>query len=111
MRLNANPFERIRLGKKTIEIRLFDEKRQEINLNDIIEFLMLPEMEEKILVEVRGLLRYKTFSDLLNDFSMSNFGYSDKYHKSEFMEQIYETYTREEEEKYGVLGIRIKVIK
>ena len=38
MKLNKSPFERIKNGTKTIEFRLFDEKRQQIKVGDKIEF-------------------------------------------------------------------------
>ena len=38
MKLNAYPFEMIKSGEKTIEIRLFDEKRQQIKAGDKIVF-------------------------------------------------------------------------
>ena len=38
MKLYSNPFELIKNGKKRIEIRLYDEKRKLIKINDIIKF-------------------------------------------------------------------------
>lgn len=38
MRLAQIPFEAIRTGNKTIEMRLYDEKRSAINVGDEIEF-------------------------------------------------------------------------
>ena len=38
MKLNPAPFAMIKSGKKTIELRLFDEKRQQIKAGDAIEF-------------------------------------------------------------------------
>ena len=38
MKLNRDPFEKIKSGSKTIEMRLFDEKRQRISVGDFIEF-------------------------------------------------------------------------
>ena len=34
MKLNESPFERIKNGTKTIEFRLYDEKRQKIKIRD-----------------------------------------------------------------------------
>lgn len=36
MRLRREPFEKIRSGEKTIELRLFDEKRQKLKVDDEI---------------------------------------------------------------------------
>lgn len=38
MRLNASPFYKIKNGEKTIELRLYDEKRRLMSEGDIIEF-------------------------------------------------------------------------
>ena len=35
MNLNAHPFEMMRSGKKTIELRLYDEKRRKISVGDM----------------------------------------------------------------------------
>jgi len=110
MRLFESPFERIKSGKKTIELRLFDEKRQKLSIGDIVEFSKLPDMKEKARVEVVALLRYKTFKDLINDFGMEYYGYPKDYPIEVFMKNIYSIYTKEKEQKYGVLGIKIKLL-
>ena len=38
MKLNVEPFEAIRNHKKTVEIRLNDEKRQKVKIGDTIVF-------------------------------------------------------------------------
>ena len=38
MKLKRAPFDKIRNGSKTIELRLNDEKRQKVNIGDFIEF-------------------------------------------------------------------------
>ena len=38
MKLQKSPFERIKKGTKTVEFRLYDEKRRKINIGDQIEF-------------------------------------------------------------------------
>ena len=52
MKLNESPFEKIKNGTKTVEFRLFDEKRKTIKVGDQIEFSKLPDMQEKLLVDV-----------------------------------------------------------
>ena len=64
MKLNENPFERIKNGTKTVEFRLFDEKRQKIKVGDKIEFSKLPDLQEKLLVDVVEVYREDTFEDL-----------------------------------------------
>lgn len=113
MKLNDSPFDRIKSGKKVIEIRLFDEKRKLLTLGDTINFLRIPDIEEskvELKVQVTGLLRYQTFADLVNDFPITYFGYPNDHGKDVFIDSIYKIYTPEQEAKYGVLGIRIKLI-
>ena len=64
MKLNESPFERIKNGTKTIEFRLYDEKRRQIKIGDKIEFSKLPELQETILVEVLELYKEETFEKL-----------------------------------------------
>jgi len=58
MKLNESPFERIKNGTKTIEFRLYDEKRRQIKIGDKIEFSKLPDLQERILVDVLYIQRW-----------------------------------------------------
>jgi ASC-1-like (ASCH) protein len=107
MKLQAAPFDKIKEGVKTIEVRLYDEKRREVQLGDTITFKREPEQTETVRAEVVGLLRYRSFADLANDFPASSFGHSDK---DDLLKSIYSFYTKEQETQYGVLGIRIRLI-
>lgn len=104
MKLNQSPFERIKNGTKTIEFRLYDEKRQQIKIGDKIEFSKLPDLKEKLLVDVVGLYRGDTFENLFRKL-ISN-GEEIK-RKTESMHQYY---SPEKEKEYGVLGIEISLI-
>lgn len=110
MKLLAVPFEKMKSGIKTVEIRLYDEKRQELQVGDIIEFSKLLNLDEKITVEVVNLLRYASFRDLVHDYGMEYYGYPKDYPPEDFITSIYTIYSKEEEEKYGVLGIQVKVL-
>lgn len=107
MKLQPVPFEAVKNGSKIIESRLFDEKRQLIQLGDQILFRNMADLDETILAKVNGLLRYPTFSVMFSDFSAAFFGGESK---SALEQQIYSFYSKEDEAKYGVLGIRISRI-
>jgi len=107
MGLQSEPFEKIRSGKKTIELRLFDEKRKTIQLGDIIEFQKQPEEQETIRTEVMALLRYQTFAELFDDFPIESFGGTDKV---SLLEDVHRFYALEREQKETVLGIKIKLL-
>ena len=57
MKLNQEPFEKIKNGTKTVEFRLYDEKRRTVQIGDEIEFSKLPELQEKLLVKVIDLYK------------------------------------------------------
>lgn len=106
MKLQLSPFEKIKNGSKTIEIRLNDEKRQRINIGDEIEFSLVSDSSQKILTIVKGLYHFKTFKELYYAFNPSEYGNDDK---DEYM-KMYQYYSKENEVKYGVLGVRVKMV-
>ena len=108
MKLRSDPFKRIANGSKTIEIRLNDEKRQNIKVNDYIEFTNI-ENNEIVKVKVLKLHLFKSFEELFKTFDNHYFGYDDSY-KMDY-KKMYEYYSQEEENKYGVVGIEIKLVK
>lgn len=92
---------KIKNRTKTIEFRLYDEKRQQIKVGDQIEFSKLPDLQEKLLVDVVELYKEDTFEKLFKKL------YADEYEikrKTKSMEQYY---SHEKEKEYGVLGIKI----
>ena len=110
LKLQERFFNYMKNGTKKIELRLYDEKRKAINLGDEIEFLKLPDLNDKLRVKVCGLLKYNSFSDLFKDFDISIL--ADKsMSKEELLNVLQEFYTTEEQQKYGVLGIRINPLK
>lgn len=105
MKLNESPFERIKNGTKTIEFRLFDEKRQKIKIGDQIEFSKLPDLQEKLLVDVVKLYREDTFEKLFKKL------YTDEEEIIRKTKAMQEYYSYEKEEEYGVVGIGILLVK
>ena len=103
MKLNQEPFEKIKNGTKTIEFRLYDEKRQKVKIGDKIEFSKLPDLKEKLLVDVIDLYKEKTFKNLFQKI------YTNEDEINSKTKSMYEIYSPEKEEKYGVLGIKIKI--
>ena len=109
MKLQPEYYNFILNGTKRIEIRLYDEKRQNIKLGDTIKFLKEPELSESFNAKVTGLLRYNSFKDMFKDFDISIL--SDKsMTKEELIKVLEQFYTKEKQERYGVLGIRIELM-
>ena len=108
MKLQSKFFDFIKSGTKRIELRLYDEKRRNIELGDKIIFKKEPKLEEVVEATVVGLLRYKSFKELFEDFDMSLL--ADKsMTKEELRQVLMEFYTIEKQNKYGMVAILIKL--
>lgn len=107
MRLADEPFEKIWREEKTVEIRLNDEKRREINVGDKIFFHLLSKEDSIIIATVTALHRFDTFQQLFSSALFSKIGSGDM-SADEAAQRMYQYYTAEQEQKYGVLGIEIK---
>ena len=107
MRLQNRYFNYIKNGSKRIELRLYDDKRKQIQLNDIIEFSN--ENNEKINTKVIALLYYQTFNDLLTDFNIKIL--ADKsISKNDLLKDLNTFYSLAQQKQFGVLGIRIELM-
>lgn len=109
LKLQPRYFDYMQNGTKRIELRLFDEKRQLISLNDTITFQKEPELSETLTVKVVGLLRYNSFEELFKDYDISIMA-DQSMTKAELLSVLEEFYTPEKQSQYGVLGIRIEKI-
>lgn len=107
MKLHNALFNLIKSGTKTIELRLNDLKRQKIKVGDLIEFTNRV-TDEKMLVRVVDLIKFNSFSDLYKNFSKVSMGYREDEEANPSDMELY--YSLEEQEKYGVLAIKIEKI-
>lgn len=107
MKLKNEPFMSIKNGLKTIEMRLFDEKRKQIKVGDTIEFTNIVSLE-KLKVKVINLHKFKNFEELYSHFNKTQLGY--KQTENANPNDMNQYYTNDDIHKYGVLGIEIKTI-
>lgn len=107
MKLKEKPFKKIESGTKTIELRLYDEKRRKVQIDDIIEFTNMV-TGEKIQVKVLALHIYPSFEELYNKLHKVSLGYGE--HEIALYTDMEQYYLSTEIEKYGVVGIEIKLI-
>ncbi len=109
MKLQPEYYNYILNGTKRIEIRLYDEKRQKIVLGDTIKFINDSQVNNFFEAKVIGLLRYNNFEDMLKDFDIALL--ADKsITKEKLIKDLEQFYTKEKQEQYGVLGIRIQLL-
>lgn len=107
MKLKESPFMKIKNGSKTIELRLNDEKRQQVQVGDFIEFSLIGNPDEKIQTKVTALHRFDSFQELYSALPKEKIGYAssdtpDPNHMDEY-------YPREKQKQYGVLGIELRM--
>lgn len=112
MRLREKPFSSIKYGVKTIELRLFDEKRQKIHVGDFIKFTCLDYAEPSLLTKVTALHCFGSFAELYRDLPLERCGYTPEEVATgralpSDMEQYYSI---EEQDKHGVVGIEIELL-
>ena len=110
MNLYPKPFEMIRSGQKTIELRLNDEKRQRIKVGDSIEFTQT-ETGEKLLTKVVAVYRFNSFTELYQELPLIKCGYTEADIATAKPEDMNLYYTSEQQRIYGVLGIEITVLR
>ena len=107
LKLATEPFNAIVSGNKTIESRLYDEKRQKIQLGDEIVFTNRDSPDQTATTKVVGLLRYATFHDLFSHNDPQKFGGE----SIEWLEnQISEFYSIEDQQLHGVVGIEFILV-
>ena len=108
MKLNPAPFEMIKCGKKSIELRLYDEKRSRISLGDCISFTNTDTLEE-ITVTVIDIYKFNNFKELYNSLPLLQCGYTIENVAEAHYSDMEKYYTAEEQNKYGVVGIAIQL--
>lgn len=107
MGLYGEYYHAIKEGKKTIEVRLNDEKRRKIKVGDSIEFVKVPQQDEILKVQVINLCSYDTFEDMYNDIPFKDFD-CEGWTMKEMIDGTYEIYTPAQEKEWGTLAITIE---
>ena len=104
MRLHAEPFKQFKFGKKQIELRINDPKRQMVKVGDEIVFTSRKSREE-LTFKVIGRVLFSDFKTLVKYMTADKCGFTEDAphgYKEEWMGNIY---SREDIEKYGALGL------
>lgn len=105
MRLDPAPFAAIARGAKTVEMRLFDEKRRQISVGDEILFLERGGTAT-LRTEVVALHIFPSFRELYAAFPKAALGYGDgELAAPSDMEKYY---SAAEQKTHGVVGIEVK---
>lgn len=108
MKLNDEPFEQISNGKKSIEVRLLDQKRKKIHVGNNIIFTSVNNPDRQIACKVIGLHKFATFFELFERVGVDACGFQgcDIDQAVQIMRKYYSS---QEEKTYGVVGIEIQL--
>lgn len=109
MRLNQEPFDKVRSGRKDIELRLNDEKRKRLNVGDEIEFLER-DTDQRFRVRIVALHHARSFADLLKGMNLVRAGYEVGATLETAAASMRNFYSAEEEKEHGVVGIEVKPV-
>ena len=106
MKLKPAPFEMIKSGQKTIELRLYDEKRQLIKIGDEIIFTNTA-TQETIHTQVLNLHRFDSFAELYKSLPLLKCGYTSENVGSATPVDMEQYYSVEDQKRLGVVGIEL----
>lgn len=104
MTLKQPYFNLIKEGKKTVELRLFDSKRQQIKVGDTIRFQNGDNFHT---VNVVGMFVCNSFEELFKFINVKDTGLDNVDNAIKTMEQFYD---KDAQKKFGVVGICIENI-
>ena len=110
MKLNPAPYAMIADGRKTIELRLYDEKRQAISIGDIIRFRNIKDPQKELTTKVTDLYHFDSFKELYEVLPLTECGYTEDTVRVASPSDMDAYYSQEEQQKYGVLGIKVALV-
>ncbi len=109
MNLRPQPFAMIASGRKTIELRLLDEKRKTIAVGDMLIFSNTKD-GSTLSCKVKALHKFPDFAELYRNLPMDECGYLPEELASASPEDMDVYYSPEKQKQYGVLGIKLELL-
>lgn len=107
MKLHQDPYDRIKVGTKSVEIRLNDEKRQNLNIGDGIIFSNIENLTDISKVTITNIKKFDNFYNLFQNYDSSHL-WVDMSHE-EYVNSMYQYYKPEQEEMHGVCAIEFRL--
>lgn len=108
MNLHPRPFALIADGRKTIELRLLDEKRQKIAVGDTLIFTNTDDPALQLRCVVKKLHCFASFAALYAALPLEKCGYLPEELADARAEDMEMYYPPEKQKQYGVVGIEIE---
>ena len=111
MTLHDSPFDMIASGKKTYELRLYDEKRRLINIGDEIFFTRANGGEGFMRCLVTGLHLFDSFAELYATIPLLKCGYTEADLHTASPSDMNVYYSEQRQSQYGVVAIEIRLLE
>ena len=108
-RLDKIHFDKVKDGTKTVEMRLYDEKRKHLRVGDQILFRERDNELNKVRTIIRKIEVYKNFNELYGFYNKVALGYDENQEANpKDMEKYYPI---EKQNEFGVVAITIELDK
>ncbi len=107
MRVKEPYYTLLKSGTKTIELRLFDEKRQQIHVGDIIQFSNAGNAVDTFQARVTHLHHAPDFQTLCAHINPEQAGFKTV---QELLSAVSEFYSPDDQKQFGIIGIEIALI-
>ena len=104
MRLQPRPYRMIRDGEKTIELRLYDEKRRLLRVGDSIRFTNT-ETGDELTARVAAIHVFPSFEALYRMLPLKKCGYTEE--EAASARDMEEYYSAEDVARCGAVGIKL----
>ena len=104
MESNYISFNKMKNNECHVEVRLFDKKRQQLKIGDVIEFVN-SRTQEKLLTQLRGIAIFENFEDMVDYLTPQLLGYDDK---DELMLRFERLYPADMVSKFNLVGLFVK---
>ncbi len=110
MKLKEIYFNKIKNGSKIYEIRLNDEKRQLIDVGDVIIFKNASDFNQTLKSIIVDLIYFDNFEEMATTLPKEKVGFENE-NTSKIVEIYHQFYSIEDEKKYGIVAIKIELAK
>ena len=106
MDLSEFSFNKIKAGRK-VDMRLFDKKRQNLKIGDVIEYENINNPREHLLCQVLGTAVFDNFSNMVDCLTPQMLGYDNK---EEVILRLNRAYSLDLQKNFNVMAIFIQNI-
>ena len=111
LNLHPQPFAMIEDGRKTIELRLWDEKRSQIKVGDTLVFVHTGDAARTLTARVTALHLFPDFAALYAALPLDRCGYLPEEIATASPADMNVYYSAERQALYGVVGIEIALLE